>query len=319
MLGKVVVLHDAAAANGAADAADVLAEAAYVSQGLESLGYEPVIVPVNLDLGALESTLHALNPRLAFNLVESIAGRGDLIHVVPALLESLQLPFTGCSALAQWRTSNKLTAKRRLMDNGIATPEIYVSGPAKSPPGPWIVKSVWEHASLGLDEDSVVADGGAISAVSARRAREHGGQWFAERFVPGRELNVAILAGERDPTVLPVAEIRFEGFPEGKPRLVGYAAKWDPTSKEYAGTVRSFAVERRLSATAAKIALECWEVFELSGYARVDFRVDAQGRLWVLEINANPCLSPDAGFAAMLSAADVPFGDALARVIADAH
>jgi D-alanine-D-alanine ligase len=318
MLGKVVVLHDAAAATGAADAADVLTEAAHVSRGLQALGYEPVSVPVSLDLKALESTLRSLKPRLAFNLVESVAGRGDLIHVVPSLLESLQMPFTGCSALAQWRTSNKLTAKRRLVDNGIATPEVFLSGQKKPPAGPWIVKSVWEHASLGLDADSVVGDGG-VSTMIARREREHGGQWFAERFVPGRELNVAILAGEGGPSVLPVAEIRFAGFPEGKPHIVGYAAKWDPSSPEYAGTVRSFAVEPRLRATAEKIALECWELFELSGYARVDFRVDDRGRLWVLEINANPCLSPDAGFAAMLDAASVPFGDALARVIADAH
>jgi D-alanine-D-alanine ligase len=319
MLGKVVVLHDAAAANGAADAADVLAEAAYVSRGLESLGYEPVTVPVTLDLAALESTLRLVKPRMAFNLVESVAGRGDLIHVVPSLLESLQMPFTGCSALAQWRTSNKLTAKRRLADNGISTPEIFLSGSEKPKRGPWIVKSVWEHASLGLDEDSVVADDGAVSAVIARRERAHGGHWFAERFVAGRELNVAFLAGGDEPSVLPVAEIRFEGFPDGKPHIVGYAAKWDPTSPEYAGTVRSFAVEPRLRAAAVKIALECWELFELSGYARVDFRVDDRGRPWVLEINANPCLSPDAGFAAMLDAARVPFADALARVIADAH
>jgi D-alanine-D-alanine ligase len=229
------------------------------------------------------------------------------------------MPFTGCSALAQWRTSNKLTAKSRLRDHGIATPEIFLSGRAEARRGPWIVKSVWEHASLGLDEESVVADGAAIPAALARREREHGGQWFAERFVPGRELNVALLAGDGSPSVLPVAEIRFEGFPEGKPQIVGYAAKWDPTSPEYAGTVRSFAVEPQLRAAAVKIALECWELFELSGYARVDFRVDDRGRLWVLEINANPCLSPDAGFVAVLDAAQVAFGDALARVIADAH
>jgi D-alanine-D-alanine ligase len=319
MSGKFAVLHDAAAANGAADAADVLAEAAHISRGLESLGYDPVIVPAGLDLEALEAKLRLLGPRMVFNLVDSLAGRGDLIHVVPALLESLQVPFTGCSALAQWKTSSKLAAKRCLAGNGIATPEIFVSGAARTAPGPWIVKSVWEHASLGLADDSVVADGRAVAALIARREHEHGGQWFAERFVPGREINVAILAGEGDPTVLPVAEIRFDGFPEGKPHIVGYAAKWDPTSPEYFGTVRSFDVEPRLRARAVKIALDCWELFELGGYARVDFRVDDQGRLWVLEINANPCLSPDAGFAAMLDAARVPFADALVRVMADAY
>ena len=127
MSGKIVVLHDAAAAGGAADAADVLEEAAHVSRGLEALGYETATVPVSLDLEALEATLGALKPRVVFNLVESLAGRGDLIHVVPALLESLCMPFTGCSAVAQGTTSNKLAAKRRLAEGEIATPEPIVS------------------------------------------------------------------------------------------------------------------------------------------------------------------------------------------------
>jgi D-alanine-D-alanine ligase len=240
-----------------------------------------------------------------------------LIHVVPSLLESLHVPFTGCSALAQWMTSNKLAAKRRLTGNEIATPELF--GPeASSARGPWIVKSVWEHASLGLDDDSVIADRRAVPGAIALRERQFGGRWFAERFVPGRELNVAILAGGTAPTALPVAEIRFEHFPEGRPRIVGYAAKWNPGSAEYAQTVRSFAVEPALSAAAAEAALKCWDLFELSGYARVDIRVDGKDRLWVLEINANPCLSADAGFAAMLETAAIPFSDALARLLAAA-
>ena len=313
------MLHDAAAAGGAPDAADVLEEAAHVSRGLGSLGYETVIVPVSPNLEALESTLHVLKPRLAFNLVESLAGRGDLVHIVPAFLESRRIPFTGCSAMAQWMTSNKLAAKRRLVEGAIATPEHFLAPAVNPTGGPWIVKSVWEHASLGLDDDSVVADGRAVPATIARREREYGGQWFAERYVPGRELNVAMLAGDGDLAVLPVAEIRFEDFPDGKPQIVGYAAKWDPASLEYARTVRSFAVEPALGAAAAEIALECWEIFGLSGYARVDFRVDDTGRLWVLEVNANPCLSADAGFAAMLDDAGIRFGDALARILANAR
>ena len=156
-----------------------------------------------------------------------------------------------------------------------------------------------------------------VAGQIARREREYGGQWFAERYVPGRELNVGMLAGDGDLTVLPVAEIRFEDFPEGKPQIVGYAAKWDPASLEYARTVRSFAIEPALRSAAAEAALECWELVEISGYARVDFRVDGEGRLWVLEINANPCLAADAGFAAMLDEAGIPFGAALARILAN--
>ena len=110
--------------------------------------------------------------------------------------------------------------------------------------------------------------------LEARRA-EFGGEWFAERFVPGRELNVAIIAAPSGPRVLPVAELRFEGFPADKPAIVGYAAKWDVDSFEYRHTVRSFDVEPALAARAERLALACWELFALDGYARVDFRVDA--------------------------------------------
>jgi D-alanine-D-alanine ligase len=320
------VLHDAHAAAGGPDAADVLREAQDVAHGLAALGYEPVTLPVGLDLKELEAALTALQPHVVFNLMESIGGRGQLIHIVPALLEALGIPFTGCSAHAQWTTSNKLAAKRRLVAAGIAAPELFaldsaVAAQAKSAAalaGPWIVKSVWEHASLGLDDDSVLADRRAVPAMLARRVRVLGGEWFAERYIAGRELNVALIAARHGPTVLPVAEIRFVEFPEGKPRIVGYAAKWHADSVEYARTVRSFDVDSALRVGAADIARECWDLFGLGGYARVDFRVDATGRLWVLEVNANPCLSADAGFAAMLDAAGIAFADALAWLIADA-
>ena len=119
--------------------------------------------------------------------------------------------------------------------------------------------------------------------------------------------------------MLPVAEIRFDGFPAGKPRIVGFAAKWEPHSVEYRRTVRSFDVEPSLAAELSRIALECWNAFELDGYARVDFRVDDDGRPWVLEVNANPCLSADAGFAAMLAAAGIAFPVALAWLLAAAE
>jgi D-alanine-D-alanine ligase len=323
MLRRVVLLHDAQAAAGGADASDVLLETRHIARSLETLGYQSVIVPVGLDLEELAHALAELAPVAVFNLMESIAGHGRLIHVVPALLEALRVPYTGCSAVAQWTTSNKVVAKCRLEHGGIATPPLLASGGAARPepapaPGRWIVKSVWEHASLGLDDDSLVADRRQAEASIAERQRRFGGDWFAERYIAGRELNVAIVAAPSGPRVLPVAEIRFDGFPAGKPRIVGYAAKWQPDSFEYARTVRTFDVEPELCAAAARIALQCWELFELGGYARVDFRVDGNGRPWVLEVNANPCLSPDAGFAAMLEAAGIAFPDALAWLIEEA-
>jgi D-alanine-D-alanine ligase len=304
------------------DAADVLEEAAYIATGLKALGHETLVVPVGLDLASLVGSIGDLRPDVVFNLMESIGGYGRLISVVPALLESLRIPFTGCSASAQWTTSNKLEAKLRMAAAGVATPQWITqkevcAADADSSAGLWIVKSVWEHASLGLDDESVV-EFNEVRNLIERRAAQFGGDWFAERFIAGRELNVALIGTAAGPRVLPVAEIRFEDYPPGKPQIVGYAAKWHAASPEYTQTVRSFAVEPSLAGVAATAALQCWETFALSGYARVDFRVDEAGRLWVLEINANPCLSPDAGFAAALEVAQVQFVSALDWILADA-
>jgi D-alanine-D-alanine ligase len=310
----IVILHDARAALGPPDQSDTLLEARAIAAAVRELEFAPTIVPVGLDLAALERTLAELAPAVVFNLVESLEGRGRLVDVVPALLESLDVPFTGCSAGAIGLSSDKPLAKRLLRGAGIATPAPFGAGATG---GSWIVKSVWEHASLGLDDDSIV-DAPRVAQTIERRRAEHGGEWFAEQFVPGRELNVALLAERAGPRVLPVAEIRFDGFPVGKPRIVGYAAKWHTASFEYRHTLRSFAVEPELAARVGRIALDCWELFRLDGYARVDFRVDERGAPWVLEVNANPCLSPDAGYAAALAEAGIEYSAALDGLIAAA-
>jgi D-alanine-D-alanine ligase len=316
MSPRIVLLHDAAAAAGRPDSTDTLLEARAVAAALAKLGYETATLPVGLDLGAVERSLHQLAPYAVFNLVESLEGRGRLLHLVPALLESLRVPFTGCSAHALATTSHKVAAKKLLRQAEIATPEELGDADAD---GPWIVKSVFEHASLGLDDSSVARDARAAARIIEARRAELGGEWFAERFVPGRELNVAILAEPSGPRVLPVAELTFEGYPPDKPAIVGFSAKWDVDSFEYRHTVRSFDVEPELAGRVERLALACWGLFGLDGYARVDFRVDASGLAYVLEINANPCLSPDAGFAAALERGGVAYGDAIASLVADAR
>jgi D-alanine-D-alanine ligase len=105
------------------------------------------------------------------------------------------------------------------------------------------------------------------------------------------------------PELLPVAEMTFVDYPTGKPRIVGYAAKWDQTAAEYSATQRVFGKLPAPELNALRnVALQCWTVFELKGYARVDIRMDKTGKPWVLEINTNPCLTPDAGFVAAATA-----------------
>jgi D-alanine-D-alanine ligase len=333
----VAILHNAVDGRSSEDEIDVLAQVETISVAMESLGHVVRVLACNLNLSALEQQLTAIKPDLVFNLVESLDGRGALIHLVPFLLEALRLPYTGAHAEATLLTSNKIMAKTRMRAAGLPTPEWLGPYPAKRSPlyvmpdqrpgeaidhleKTWIIKSVWEHASIGLDEEWLLknATADAILAEMPKRAKALGGACFAEEFIDGREFNLSLLAGLEGPVVLPPAEIRFEGYGPEKPRIVGYRAKWDINSFEYDHTPRQFDFtkeDRLLLQRLEKIALSAWRCFGLDGYARVDFRVDANKIPWILEVNTNPCLSPDAGFPAALDRAGIPFPTAVARII----
>jgi len=150
----------------------------------------------------------------------------------------------------------------------------------------------------------------------------------AETFLPGRELNVSLLADGENPEdgveVLPVAEIVYEGFPDGMSRVLGYEAKWREDSFAYIHTVRRFlapaksADDAALIAQAGELARAAWRIFGLRGYARVDLRLDAAGEPRILEVNANPCLAANGGFMAAAERAGHAAGDVVRRILADA-
>ncbi len=332
---RVVIAHNAVDAASAPDEQDVLVQTEAVRAALSELGHRPYDLPCTLDLARFRQELDGRRPDLVFNLVESLGGTGRLIHLAPSLLDMMGLPYTGACAEAIQLTSHKVLAKDRLCALGLPTPDWAgpwppdlpaASRPAGAGPDPaarWILKSVWEHASVGLDETSLVLCDRAyrLPELMQRRAPALGGACFAERFVAGREFNLALLAGPGGPEVLPPAEIVFEGYPPEALRIVGYRAKWDAGSYEYHHTPRRFDFPPEDAALLDRLrglALRCWRGFGLNGYARVDFRVDADGHPWILEINANPCLSPDAGFAAALAASGISFASAVHRILSDA-
>ncbi|GBD41599.1 D-alanine--D-alanine ligase [bacterium HR39] len=216
--------------------------------------------------------------------------------LVAWVLEALGVPFTGARGTALAVTTDKLLTKRLLRRHDLPTPDWVTAAAERVPAGRWILKPRFEDASVGIDEAAVV-DAPRVAAELARRGRAV----FAERYVEGREFNLSLLEVDGRPRLLPPAEIDFSAFPPGMPRIVGYDAKWRPESFAYRNTPRVFldpAREPELFNRLAAIALRCWRLFELSGYARIDLRVDAEGRPYVLEINANPSLAPDAGFLA---------------------
>jgi D-alanine-D-alanine ligase len=334
---RIAVLHGAVPEGASRDEQDVLVEAEAVGAALRRLGHEPCPLVFSLDLQGFRAELERVAPDAVFNLVESVEGRGRLIHVAPGLLDALGVPYTGAPTDAQFCASNKLVSKQMLAGAGIPTPHWHAADGrsggeptgdgqalgATPTPGPtrYIIKSVWEHASVGLDEDSVVTprDAAELEREIARRSGGLAGECFAEAFVDGREFNIALLAGPDGVEVLPAAEIRFDAYPEGKHRVVGYRAKWDDDSFEYHHTTRhhDFPGEEELLATLAAIARRCWELFGLRGYARVDFRLDESARPWVLEVNTNPCISPDAGFVAAATRAGLTLDQVVSRILDD--
>ncbi|MDH4107436.1 MAG: D-alanine--D-alanine ligase [Gammaproteobacteria bacterium] len=296
----ILVLHESMGADIRPDEQDTLAQVDHVTSVLDALGYDVDVLAADLDLGALRAAVRGRRPDCVFNLVESLGGDGRLIHLAPAVLESIGQPFTGCGSQAMFLTTHKQLAKHWMRAHGVPTPASFGPGEATADAGgTWIVKSLCEHASFGMD-DGCVVDG----TVEAERRLEHcrrvhGGDWFAEQYVDGREFNVAVLEADGRPNILPMAEMTFVGYPAGKPRIVGYAAKWDESAPEYRATRRVFPELPGPEREALEgVVMDCWRIFGLRGYARVDIRMDAAGVPWVLEVNANPCLSPDAGFAA---------------------
>jgi D-alanine-D-alanine ligase len=325
-LKKIVILHTDVAPDASEDELDCLRQADTISEALHKLGYESLLMPFVLDLNANMKNLRSHQPHVVFNLVETLATTGSLIHFAPALLDFMHIPYTGCRTDAMYLTSNKPLAKQLMHTAGIATPPWITSdglsvGQVAS--GTYLIKASWEDASVGLDEASIITFSDTPTIASSIRNREAslGGSCFAEAYIDGREFNIAMLSTDDGVLLLPPAEMLFLDYAPDKLKLLDYNAKWVEDTFEYDHTRRTLDIPKKdqgLIATLQDIARRCWRLFGLKGYARVDFRVDLQGKPFVLEINANPCLSLEAGFAAALDRASIPYHDAIGYLVNDA-
>ncbi len=316
----MLVLHQEITDSSRLDELDTLVQVEQICSALQELGWKVVSLATGLDLAATLHSIRSTNPACVFNLVESLGGEGRLIHFIPALLQSYRIPFTGCGGDAMYLSSHKLLAKALMRQRGIATPAWVSPGLSgqqeQAAQGQWIVKSVWEHASFGMDDGCVVDSVADAHKRIVESARQHGGEWFAEQFVCGREFNISVLQQDGRPRILPMAEMTFVDYPVGKPKIVGYAAKWDTDAPEFHATRREFPLlSPKLHTAIEQAVLQCWNGFGLSGYARVDFRVDEAGKPWALEINANPCLADDAGFIAAARQQDIALEQVLEHIV----
>lgn len=276
----------------------------YISNLLHELGWKVVDVEVDHNLKRLMNTLEEIQPDIIFNLLDSLMGSGEMANLITSLFTKLRIPFTGADSTVLAMTNDKLTTKWHLLSAGFMTPEgvdekALMRGRFPGP-GYYIIKNRLDHASFGLDETSVVH---AQNAHTLYTALEHlkpetSASYMAERFIAGREFSVSIAESSKGKEfVLGIAEVVF---PEEKHiNIVGYKSLWKTTQSKKESQPASFSLKKpsvELTKRIEKKASNCWEELGLCGYARIVFRMDSEGQLYIIDVVANPHLSQSAAF-----------------------
>jgi D-alanine-D-alanine ligase len=316
----ILVAHNAVAPGDDLSTQDVLAQVGFVSGALDALGAPHRVAAVG-DAGVNAAAFDGADT--VVNLVESPPGRPGFQVEAAEAFERLGLRLTGSSAATIRATTDKEATRRTLARSGVPVATGGLLDPERPDvldrvPPPWILKPALEDASLGLDDGAVTSDRGRAIERARELGRLFAGQpVLVEHLLPGREFNIALLADGSGLEVLPPAEMTYVDFPPDRPRILGWEAKWDESSFAYRNTVRVFlnGSDAALRFKLESVARRAWAACGLSGYGRVDIRLDEDGAPCVLEVNANPCISPDAGFAAAAAAAGIEPHDVVRRVL----
>ena len=299
---------------------DIYTQVENIEKALEELGYLSVRIPFTRNVIDFIQRMNGEKVEMVFNLCETLDEDPRFAGHPAAVLELLKIPFSGSPSMAITLTTDKLMTKRLLKAMGIMTPN-YLVYDNMSPfyPAvlrfPVIVKPRFEDASIGIDQESIFED----EIELGKELKESFNRFetlLVEEYVPGREFNVSIF-GYPSPRVLPIAEIDFSGFPKELYPITGYRAKWKKASFEYSNTSRSFPQElpHMMLRELERTALECFRFLVLRDYGRVDMRIDDREQIHVLEVNANPCLSPDAGFVAAVEHAGMNYSEMVRELV----
>ena len=312
---KIGVIFDGLSALGPTPDLLILDSLEAIERALAMDGTSVVRVPVNPDGRWIERVRRAKFD-LVVNLCEGVDGVAALEPSVIGVLELLGVPFTGSSSWTAALCLRKHVVNGLLDRAGLPVPPFAIVRPGDPMPDvgfPAICKPAAEDASLGVEQRSVVRTPRAL----AQRVHAMHARWsevLVQRYVDGREVNVGIVGD----SVLPIAEIDFTRMPRSMWRIVSYRSKWHEGSDEDVGAkpVCPAALPDGLTEELQRIALAAWRVVGGEGYGRVDARIDAEGRPWVLEVNSNPDLSPEAGLARMAGVAGMDYA-ALVQTICD--
>ncbi|MGQ0505071.1 MAG: D-alanine--D-alanine ligase family protein [Myxococcaceae bacterium] len=264
--------------------------------------------------------LRQRKPNLVVNLCESLAAdsRGEM--VVPCLLDMLNIPYTGSSALSLGLALHKDKAKELLRARGVSTPEFrLVEHPEDLAtvdlPFPLIVKPAREDASVGVSFDSVVCDPPSLGRAVMTVLKTFEQPALVEQFVAGREIYVPVL-GNNPRRALPLSEIHFGAAFQDKPKIVSYAAKWLPESPECVDSPSGPCVlDKKIQAKAVDVAFRAFAALGCRDYGRVDLRLSEAGDPFVIDINPNCDLHPGAGFAKAAAAAGIDYPSLAQRLV----
>ena len=318
---KVVILYNLLERLQKGEQKDILAEEAIIEEieavetSVRSLGYQCFVLSLNDEVLSVIHWLREVRPDVVVNLCESVYGNSSMEMNIPALLDLLNISYTGSPPLTIGLCLNKGRVKDILLSEGFRTPRHQIltqpSGLRRDFSLPLIVKPVHEDGSLGITRESVVFDEKGLTRQIEYVTQVYDQPALVEEFIDGREINVGMIEFDGKVEPLPISEIDYSGFPADIPKICGYEAKWITESVEYQESkpVCPARVTAELKKRLETIAVDVYRLFECRDYARVDIRVDGDENIYVIEVNPNPDISPESGMARAIKAHGMTYAD----------
>ncbi|MDF3066625.1 MAG: Ddl-like protein [Polyangiaceae bacterium] len=292
-----------------------------VIQGLEELGHEVHRLGVGSDLGPIRRAFAELSPDIAFNLLVHFHGVAVYDQHVVSYLELLRKRYTGCNPTGLLLARDKAISKQLLAFHRIRVPRFAVfplGRKARRPRKlsyPLVVKSLYEEASLGISQASLVTSDEKLEERVAFMHETFGVDVIAEEYIDGRELYVGVV-GNRRLHAFPVWEMMMDQLPDKAPRIATRKVKWDLAyQKKYHIDTAAAELPPGMSEQILKISTNIYRVLKMSGYARIDFRLAPDGKVYVLEANPNPDLQRAEDFAQSAKAGGVEYPVLIQRIV----
>jgi D-alanine-D-alanine ligase len=289
---------------------------------LRKVGHDVRPLGVKSDLGVLRSAIEDWRPHIAFNLLEEFDGVAVYDQNVVSYLELLHVPYTGCNPRGLMLARDKVLSKKLFSFHRIPTPDFMMVPQGRTVKRPkWlsfplIVKSATEEASLGISQASIVQDDDKLKErVEFIHASVKTGA-LIERYIEGRELYVGVM-GNGHVHILPVWELVMDNLPDDARRIATERVKWSRNYQDKYG-IRSGEARNLPEAKSEEVqhlAKRAYRALGLSGYARIDVRMDREGNVYVLEANPNPQIAHDEDFSDSAEKAGYAYKDLLQELL----